>query len=207
MFDRIFLNFKTTLGGTAIGAAAMGAGYMILEQAHCDFSQVQWFVVLGALFGGPAVQGMFSTDNGKTVVPVGVPKAVPVILLSVMLLALVACTSIVPLGDGRFAVPETVEVRSPFGTNAGFVRLQNCARQPIQYPSFSQYEYVDCLTIHGWIPTQSQGQGGQVAIGLGLGLGGGLGAAFSGNSSSSAASSSSSVVPAAPVGGGHGGHH
>lgn len=66
MFERIFGNLKTTLGGTALGAGLMGAMYLILDQAHCDFSQVQWIMVLGAVFGGPAVIGGLSTDNGKS---------------------------------------------------------------------------------------------------------------------------------------------
>lgn len=131
-------------------------------------------------------------------------------IVSAVLLALTGCTSVQDLGGGRWAVPETVEVRSPFGTNAGYVRLQNCAREATSNPSFSQYDYVNCHTMHGWTPTQSQGQGGQVAIGMGIGLGAGIGGVLGGASSSATAGSSSSssaisVVPAG--GGGHGGHH
>ncbi len=125
-------------------------------------------------------------------------------LLWLLPLVLVGCTSVMPLGEGRFAVPETVEVRSPFGTNAGYVRLQNCAREASALPGLSQYDYVDCHTIHPWTVTQSQGQGGQVASGALTGLGFGLGNVFSGAGGvSSSSSSSSAVAPAS----GHGGHH
>jgi hypothetical protein len=123
-------------------------------------------------------------------------------LLLVGLLTLVGCTSVADLGGGRWAVPETIEVRSPFGTNAGYVRLQNCAWELVKDATFEHYEYKNCHTMHSWTPIQSQGQGGQIAIGAGIGLGAGLGAAFGGigsSSASSAASTSTVIVP----GGGH----
>lgn len=67
MFDRIFGNLKTTIGGTSLGAGLTAAMYLVLDQAHCDFSQVQWVMVLGAVFSGPTIVGGLSTDNGKTV--------------------------------------------------------------------------------------------------------------------------------------------
>lgn len=63
--ERIFGNLKTTIGGSAVGVALLGVGAMIIQQAHCDFSQVQWIGILTALFMGPATVGALATDNGK----------------------------------------------------------------------------------------------------------------------------------------------
>ena len=87
MFERIFLNFKTTIGGTALGAAMMGVTYEILSQAGCDFSHVQWMAVLLAAFGGPTVVGAFATDNGKTVSPLAAPAKVAALFVPILLLA------------------------------------------------------------------------------------------------------------------------
>jgi hypothetical protein len=67
ILERFFKNPKTTIGGTAIGAMMLGIGAYVLNEAHCDFSGVQWTVVLGMLFAGPQAVGGYSTDNGVTV--------------------------------------------------------------------------------------------------------------------------------------------
>lgn len=77
MFERIFGNFKTTIGGTAMGASVMGLVYEVIAQAGCDFSHVQWLVILAGAFLGPTAVGAFSTDNGKAVGPVPATTKVP----------------------------------------------------------------------------------------------------------------------------------
>lgn len=63
---RLIQHPKTTIGGTAVGAAMLTVGGAIMEQAGCDLSQVQWMPILIMLFSGPAVVGGLATDNGKS---------------------------------------------------------------------------------------------------------------------------------------------
>ena len=65
MLERVFGNLKTTVGGSVVGGAMMGAGYLILQQAGCQFGDVEWMAVLTMLFTGPAAVGAAATDNGK----------------------------------------------------------------------------------------------------------------------------------------------
>jgi hypothetical protein len=124
----------------------------------------------------------------------------PLALVFVIPLLIVGCTSVHQRADGTYDVPRTVEVRSPFGTNAGFVKLEHCLTKTNDQFGFSGY--TDCHGMKKWTPTQSQGQGGQVAAGAMIGLGFGLGAAFAPTSSTSASSvSNSSAV--STVGKGH----
>ena len=58
-------NWKTTLGGTALGALGVAVAHSVLTQAGCDFDQVVWADVLVFLF--TQLQGILSTDNGKAV--------------------------------------------------------------------------------------------------------------------------------------------
>ena len=111
-------------------------------------------------------------------------------------LLLVGCTTAFQRADGTYDVPRNVEVRSPFGTNAGFVKLEHCLKA--EKNQFGFAEYTDCHAQKDWVETQSQGQGGQVAAGAMIGLGFGLGAAFAPTGSTSASASSSAVS--------HGGH-
>lgn len=98
------------------------------------------------------------------------------VILGVVVLA--GCTSVHQRADGTWDVPRTVEVRSPFGTNAGFVKLEHCLTK---VPSSYWYdEYTNCHAMKSWAVVQSQGQGGQVVSGALTGLGFGLGSAFSG---------------------------
>ena len=69
LFARFVKNPKTTLGGTAVGAMLMSVGGYVISQAGCDFSSVQWGVVLSMLFAGPQIVGGSATDNGKSVTP------------------------------------------------------------------------------------------------------------------------------------------
>lgn len=125
------------------------------------------------------------------------------VLLATIFMA--GCTTAFQRADGSYDVPRNVEVRSPFGTNAGFVKLEHCAVK-VDAVSWSNplglATYTGCHGMKNWVPTSSQGQGGQVAAGAMIGLGFGLGAAFAPTSSTSASSASNSTAIA-----GKGGHH
>ena len=120
------------------------------------------------------------------------------IVLLLLTILSVACTTAYPRVDGTYDVPRQVEVRSPFGTNSGFVKLDHCKTKVERVTwgnPFGLAEYTDCHPITKWKPTSSQGQGGQITAGALMGLGFGLGSAFSGagNTSSSVASSTANV--------------
>lgn len=63
ILQRIFGNWKTTVGGSAVGGILMGMLALVLHQAGCNFSAVQWAEVLGLAFAGPTVVGAMATDN------------------------------------------------------------------------------------------------------------------------------------------------
>jgi hypothetical protein len=59
-------NWKMTLFGTGVGAAfASVVSYILITQAHCDFSQVSLAATL--TFAGSALVGAIGTDNGQSV--------------------------------------------------------------------------------------------------------------------------------------------
>lgn len=103
---------------------------------------------------------------------------------------LMGCTTTHDLGGGRYVVPRTAEVRSPFGTNMGAVMLQTCDGSANPYFPW-QTDYRNCQGLTEWTAFSSQGQGGQVAAGALVGLGFGLGAAFAPVSGASANASQS----------------
>lgn len=122
-------------------------------------------------------------------------------VIGFLIVTLVGCTTVFQRADGTYDVPRNVEVRSPFGTNVGFVKLEHCLKG--EKNQLGVMEYTDCHLQKDWVPTQSQGQGGQVAAGALIGLGFGLGGAFGPSNGASASSSSSSSATSAA---GHG-HH
>lgn len=121
-------------------------------------------------------------------------------IVGFLIVMLVGCTTAFQRADGTFDVPRNVEVRSPFGTNVGFVKLEHCLTA--KKNQWGITEYTDCHLQHDWVEAHSQGQGGQVAAGALIGLGFGLGGAF-GPSNGATASSSSSSSATSAVGHGH----
>lgn len=123
-------------------------------------------------------------------------------------LLITGCTTVFDRGNGRVVVPHVVEVRSPFGTNAGFVMIEDCegAVTPDEglQPLFPTSTYTDCRPLTGWVPVSSQGQGGQITQGVLIGAGTvGLGAVMPAASGSVNAVSSSSASATANMPGAH----
>jgi hypothetical protein len=119
-----------------------------------------------------------------------------------------ACTTVFERADGTFDVPRAVEVRSPLGTNAGFVKLEHCTTKvnKVSWSNpFALSTYTNCHRQEKWQLTQSQGQGGQLAAGAMVGLGFGLGGLTMPANSTTAVSSSASHATASAVA--KGGHH
>ncbi len=123
--------------------------------------------------------------------------------LPLALLFLTGCTTVHDLSGGRYIVPRAVEVRSPFGTNAGFVMLETCdgikREEAGLQPIFPTIEYVNCLPMTGWQAVSSQGQGGQIVSGV-LQTGAILGAGAMIQVPSATASSIQNVTVTAPKG-------
>lgn len=106
----------------------------------------------------------------------------------------VGCVSVADLGGGRYAVPTTAEVRSPFGSNVVYGKLEDC--EGCRVAPGATMQYRNCYTIKAWSePMVTQGQGGQVAAGalnaVGLGV---LGAVMPANGASAAQSQSITVT-------------
>lgn len=127
------------------------------------------------------------------------------IIITTLCLLATGCTSVADLGKGRVAVPRYVEVRSPFGTNAGFIRVDECyaveKKEEGLQPLNPTVEYVDCVQATNWEPVSSQGQGGQIVEGALIG-GGIAGAAallrpstVTSNATANATSNSTSSAP------------
>lgn len=200
IIGRLISNPKSTAGGLVAGNVFAAAGWAILQQAGCDFNNVQWMQILGILFGGPALVGGLLTDNNSGVTPILTPSApASGVLKSLALLAalglLGGCTTYAELGDGKVMRTLVTEERSMFGTNAGFMQLQECKKSPVfnNQTQPTSYEYIDCTPRSGWVAISSQGQGGQVVGGALTGLGFGLGSAFSGATGASSSATSSVV--------------
>ena len=128
---------------------------------------------------------------------------IPLFLLTL----LSACTTVHDLGGGRYVVPRTAEVRSPFGTNMGAIMLQTCdgSKNPY-FPWQTDYRNCQDLLDH-WTAFSSQGQGGQVAAGALVGLGFGLGSAFAPVSGASANASQSQSLAVSGASAPAKGHH
>ena len=118
-------------------------------------------------------------------------------VMAVLLLA--GCASYSDLGGGRYAKTDLSEIRSPFGTNSGFAKLEDC--KGVKEHWYSPMEYSDCRSIIPWQLVYSQGQGGQVAAGLFNVAGAGVIASQIGSGASATANAVSQSVAVAPRGG------
>ena len=119
-----------------------------------------------------------------------------------LLLVMAGCTTTHDLGGGRYLVPRTVEERSLFGTNMGFVWIEAC--DGMADPKQPGMIYRNCESVTEKVPMSSQGQGGQITSGL-LNAAGlwGLGALMPGGSVTNNASAVASPTTVVKPSGGH----
>ena len=100
-------------------------------------------------------------------------------LLGLAVLTLVGCSSVHDFGNGRYGVTRTSEVRSPFGTNVVWTKLEDCKGHEVAGGNgVKTFVYSDCITVKDWSMGTSQGQGGQVAGGFLTGAGAAVGGAL-----------------------------
>ena len=124
-------------------------------------------------------------------------KAYALLLFAGMVTMLTACTTVVDLGHGRYAVPMAAEVRSPFGSNLVYGKLDDC--EGYRPAPGAVMEYRDCKSIKGWSDAlATQGQGGQILGGIAAGAGAAAGGAMV---NTGASVTQSVIVPATK------GHH
>ena len=114
-------------------------------------------------------------------------------------LFLAGCASYGELGNGRYAKTALSEERSPFGTNSGFARLENCKGHKPHWYSIT--EYSDCQAINEWQLVSSQGQGGQIVAGAMTGIGIGVAGALMSNMNQAVTASQTVTVSSSK------GHH
>jgi hypothetical protein len=113
-------------------------------------------------------------------------------LLWALPLLLAGCASYNDIGDGRYDVTRTTEVRSPFGTNMGFAKVENCAG--VKPSAVAALKFSDCHAVTTWTPMSSQGQGGAIAAGAIQGIGIGVAGSLIGNGSASATATAGAVA-------------
>ena len=133
------------------------------------------------------------------------------ILAIMFLITLTACVTPYKEMGGTYIKTSQTEMRSPFGTNQAFARLERCKGPDRVVAFYLEADFRECTLLtkaeqdewmHGW----SQGQGGQVAAGMmNAAALGGVAAAAAG-AGESISSASSSVVTNITVKGGHGGY-
>jgi|CXWL01.1.fsa_nt_gi hypothetical protein len=204
IFQRLFGSPKTTAGGVIAGTGIAVAVSTILEQAGCQFSNVQWFEIMGLVFGGPALVGGLSTDNAKAVVPIspltGPGTGIGAVLLAIMAMGLTACVSDMDLGGGRVMNLAKVEARSAFGVNDSRSRLRDCLKTRDEQ-DITSYVYTDCRWMESeWRQSSSPGQGGQIAAGALQGIGLGVAGVLIGNGSASATATAGAAATAGSKG-------
>lgn len=94
------------------------------------------------------------------------------------LLLLLGCSTYnYDLKNGRADVTVTTEQRSPFGTNMGFARVENCKVEKA-HPNDLSETLSECNPVTHWVPMWSQGVGGQIVGGALTGIGAGVGGAM-----------------------------
>ena len=127
-------------------------------------------------------------------------------------LVLTRCVSPYKEVGGTFIKTSQTEMRSPFGTNQAFARLERCKGPDRVVAFYLEADFHDCVLLtkaeqdewmHGW----SQGQGGQVVSGMmNAAALGGVAAAASG-AGNTVSSATSSAVTNITVKGMQSGHH
>mgnify|MGYP001563018027 CR=1 FL=1 len=108
------------------------------------------------------------------------------------------CASYIDYGNGRYGVTKVSEERSLFGTNGGFMFLENCEGKRAN-PG-ATLEFTDCHTMTPLTPIYSQGVGGQLGGGIATGLGFGLGSVFSGATGTTSSAVSNAAATAGSKG-------
>ena len=67
ILQRIFGNWRMSVGGLAVGIVLALLVMAILSLAKCEFGGWLWGILMTLIVAGPTVVGMLGTDNGQKV--------------------------------------------------------------------------------------------------------------------------------------------
>ena len=92
------------------------------------------------------------------------------VMLMLVLVVAAGCVTPIKEAGGRYVKPVATEVRSPFGTNAVFTRLQRCKGPDSVVLFYLEGDFTECVNLspdeaYAYSFGYSQGQGGQIAEG------------------------------------------
>lgn len=131
-------------------------------------------------------------------------------LVVVVCIAVSGCISPYHEGGGKYIKAAQSEVRSPFGTNQSFARLQRCDGPTTVVAFYLDADFTNCVPLTheeatAWFHGYSQGQGGQIMQGLMNAGALGAVAATAGGSDAAATAGSATVtiINKIPKGGHH----
>lgn len=123
-------------------------------------------------------------------------------LFIIGLILLSGCVTPYKEVSGKYIKAVQAEVRSPFGTNQAFSRLERCDGPQLVVAFYLEGDFTNCVLLtkaeqDEWVTGWSQGQGGQVVSGLvNAAALGGVAAAAGSSASTTSSTVINNVVPA-----------
>ena len=123
-------------------------------------------------------------------------------LVIVGLILLSGCVTPYKEVSGKYIKAVQAEVRSPFGTNQAFSRLERCDGPNTVVAFYLNADFTNCVLLtkaeqDEWVTGWSQGQGGQVVSGMvNAAALGGVAAAAGSTASTTSSTVINNVVPA-----------
>lgn len=132
------------------------------------------------------------------------------VLIAVMLGALCGCVTPYKETSGKFIKTSQAEVRSLFGTNQSFARLERCDGPEKKVLWYSDSDFTKCVMLtaaeqNEWEHGYSRGAGPEIAGAAIMGASVGVGAAMSGGSAAASAGATATNTAIQTVTGGK--HH
>lgn len=134
-----------------------------------------------------------------------------VLLSSLLLLSLAGCVTPYKEPSGRYIKTAQAEVRSAFGTNQSFARLERCDGPEKKVWYYTEGDFSHCVMLtkaeqDEWLHAYSRGAGPEIAGAAIMGGSIGVGAALSGGANAAAgatASAANTAIQTVTTGGKH----
>ena len=130
------------------------------------------------------------------------------IIISLLVLSLAGCITPFKEPSGKFIKTSQAEVRSLFGTNQSFARLERCEGPEKKVLWYSDSDFTKCVMLtaaeqNEWEHGYSRGAGPELAGAAIMGGSIGIGAALSGGSAAASAGASATNIAVQTVTGKH----